>query len=387
MAQLNPFISTFSRSSQKLGSGGNEIFPTGLSAERYIIIKIYDTSEGDPNKALAKPLGGISNALESAFGSTLKAFGAADSGGVSAGFEEFGASIFNSFDGTFDGIKKYGETTLGVAKDSLAQVLDDFKDFGNPELNGSKEKWKDNIYLPLPNALNELMSHEYTPENGFIQSAPGISGPLAKAGELVSGASNLASKATGRQALIYNENKLNMFSGSAFREITLTWTLVPNNQQESRTIQTIITKLKAYSSPQAVAGKMLLRAPFFCRLEFPNKVLNDALQFKEVVIGSIEVDYSTSGNMETFITDNMPKTMTLTITFKDREPKTLQAWAEGEIGYGDKNNTPTKNTPPVTQTTNIVSKQTSKETLVMPQEETPTTDTPRIWPQATRKRF
>ena len=74
-----------------------------------------------------------------------------------------------------------------------------------------------------------------------------------------------------------------------------------------------------------MSGKLLLRAPFFAKLDFSNQLINTALQFKEVVMTSIEVNYSTSGYMETY-SDDAPKTMSLSVTFQDREPKTLEDW-------------------------------------------------------------
>ena len=319
-------------------------FPKTLSKERTIIIKIYDTAYNDPNKTIAQGAGSAVNAAASAFNNTssikaaLKAGEAAvDDGGFLSSITDFADSSLKGIDAVGSGVK----TAFNVTVSTYSDFASNFKDVGNRGLvsrGGADgiEKWMDSLYLPLPNEISETLQHNYSDTEGFAQSGliGGVTGALSSPAK---GASNIASKATGRQALIKNANKLVQFDSSAFRTISLSWTLIANNPEESIAIQNIITKLKAYSSPQAVSGKLLLRAPFFCRLEFPNKIIDNALQFHECVIESIEVNYSTSGHMETFV-DDMPKTMSLTIKFQDREPKTLQAWAQGQKGYeaGDK---------------------------------------------------
>jgi len=238
----------------------------------------------------------------------------------------------------------------GDALESMQQSIAGFKDVGNPKVGALGDAvWMDEMWLPLPNDISEGLGHNWS-ENGKgtldtitngiagifsafkgtnnLDSLSGIGDTFGKSAmSTITDLSDVASKVTGTQALTYNENKLLQYTDTDFRSITLKWKLVPNNQRENLVLQEIITKLKAYSSPQAVAGKILLRAPFFCRLMFFNPTLNDALQFDECVMTSIDVNYSGAGTMETF-KDHMPKVMDLSITFKDREPKTLQHWAK-----------------------------------------------------------
>ena len=291
-------------------------FPTGLNSKRYIKIQIFDTTKHmqDPNKPIAT--------------------------GAKAVVDQARQLVKGEIPGTIeiDNLSELGGDAVKLVKDDFApvaaaweQYTSTFTDVGNPALS---ENFKDNIFLPLPNELEESLSHTWSNDNkGLVQSIPGAE----MLGTGVAKVSDLVSLATGTQALVFNHNKRAKFIETEFRSITLTWTLVPNNHNESIAIQSIITKLKAYSSPQAVGGKSLLRAPFFARLHFDNSTLNDALQFKEVVMTNISVNYSVSGFMETFDKDDMPKNMSLSITFQDREPKTLQAWGNGmygEAGYG-----------------------------------------------------
>ncbi|MCD6436411.1 MAG: hypothetical protein J7L15_08525, partial [Clostridiales bacterium] len=220
---------------------------------------------------------------------------------------------------------------------ALQGLADGLSDYGNPSLNGGsngKPIFKDSIFLPIPNGLAESLSHGYTPGLGFMDSLDQVitGGAVKSIIELGTGYSKLVSKGTGTQALTYNENKLLDFTGSEFRSINLSWVLIANSSQEAKTIQEIILKLKAYSSPQAISGKMLLRAPFFVKLEFQNKHIEEQLQFEECVITNISVNYSTDGDMMTFH-DGKPKTITLDITVKDREPKTLQKWGNYGVDW------------------------------------------------------
>ena len=295
----------------KKGSAGVTKFPFELSQHRYVEIKIYDTSDGDPNQALLDTASGAVDAVSAAFKS-------ADSTG------DFISNISSVFPNLSSSISSSYQSITDAAQSAWKSFQANNNGFGNPSLPKS---FKDTMFLPLPNDIIENLTHNYaTDEQSLVDEATG--GILNKAVDMsASKISSLISKATGRQALTYNKNLLAKFTNSNFRSITLTWTLVPNNQREAVAIQEIITKLKAYSSPKAVANKMLLRAPFFAKLVFQNQVLNDSLQFKEVVITNIDVNWSVGGKMETFHDDN-PKVVSLSVTFHDREPKTLQAWGD-----------------------------------------------------------
>ena len=83
-----------------------------------------------------------------------------------------------------------------------------------------------------------------------------------------------------------------------------------------------------YSSPEALGGKLLLRSPHFFGLDFNNEILQKQLQFTEVNVTDISIEYSPGGNMEMFH-DDMPKTIQLSISFTDREPKLHKHWQDG----------------------------------------------------------
>ncbi len=332
-------IKRFDRTPVALGTGGTTKFPDDLSEKRYVNIQIYNTIQNDPNKFIAGGAGIVVETAIGFFNGIGKGGGVIDSA-ISAGKSaiESGKQLWNSATASKIGAK-------------FNKSMANFKDVGNPSVGGNGEPvYMDEIWLPLPNDISESLNHNWIEGKGALDtitetasdilSSIGIggSGGLEGGGggsaikSLVSpitGASNLASKMTGTQALTYNENKLIQYTDTEFRTIDLKWTLVPNNKGENATLQSIFVKLKAYSSPQSVSGKLLLRAPFFCRLKFYNPTLNDALQFDECVMTSITLNYTATGQMETF-NDDMPKVMEMNMTFKDREPKTLQNWAKAQ---------------------------------------------------------
>ena len=291
-------------------------FPEALSPQRRLKISVYDTTEGDPNIEIAA---GSKGFVETSIKATKKIFTSISDGefldAAETVVKKAGAALLNTIEA---GVKSIGviSTTTGTFGSRL-------NDAGNVAL---VDKFIQNIFLPFPNEVQESINQSWGEQESIMRWLPtGLSGGTAA----VEAISNKASLATGTQALKANLNKSVKWEETEFRSISLTWTLVPNNANESKTIHEIITSLKAFASPQAVVQKSLLRAPFYFKLMFGEKdgVINQALQFTECVITSIEVNYSVTGNMETF-NDNNPKTMQLSITFKDREPKTLSDWSK-----------------------------------------------------------
>ncbi len=305
---LIPALESFSRSSGVGGANIKNVYPNVrlLDKKRYIQMSVFDTSKGDPNKLIAQLGGKVSDFAKKAFDWDQKTIKEPVTKPDDKG-------ILDSAKDAWEGLKGIGDSE---------------NPFGNPAL---AEEYVEELWLPLPNELSESLQHTWGDAEGWVQQ---ITQPIGEVTKKAAAVSNWVGRAKGTQALLYNANKVASFEGTAFRSITLTWDLIANSQQEALSIQNIILKLKAYSSPQAIAGKMLLRAPFFFRLHFDNKQLEQQLQFKETVITDVAVNYASSGYMETFI-DNMPKTINLSVTFQDREPKTMQAWAKGnELAQG-----------------------------------------------------
>ena len=321
---INTNITTVSRStlSEMKGtiSSGTKVFPANLDATRAVGIYVYDTDPSDlMNVGWDAALKKVEDLKEKAF-------------------KDINTSI-NTNAKFFDALKN---TKASIGNSDLPSDL------------------KATFFLPLPNNLQESNSHSWNEENGWFDSFAGgavagaaigaAAGKAAGAGTVGQVATGLAgaasgnalkagikalepitaniAKMTGSQNYKYYENKIQMYNNSAFRSITLAWTLIPNNQKESNTIHELIREIKMYASPQTLAGKMLLRSPHFFKLDFFNKTIRDALQFSEVVINNIDVTYSPGGNMDLFH-DAMPKSVELQIQFTERQPKTAEDWGAG----------------------------------------------------------
>jgi len=311
--------------SSQVGTGSSGLkFPANLDENRYMIIKVFNTSVADKvTKGLTDATGKVLSDMSAAFGESLNSIsesGIGGIGGVMDSLSKAGSSIMSSIKNTDFGfmgdiLKTYGDVFTRASGPA---------GFGNAKLRAD---WKENIYLPLPNELQEALSNSYEEQEGWMNTI------LKKAGaegamNTVSEISAFHAKATGARQIKYWENKIQMYSGTNFREINLTWTLIPNNQQESQQIHNIIKALKIYGSPSGTLKKLFVEAPHFFSLQFMNPVFDQALSFREVVLIDVKVGYSPSAGMELFA-DQLPKAVTLNITFRDREPKLAQDWGGG----------------------------------------------------------
>jgi hypothetical protein len=222
------------------------------------------------------------------------------------------------------GIKTTGNSIMNVQLPDLPPL-----DGGNARL---KKHFKGSIYLPLPNSLSEALSNNYSEQQGWINDAAEFGSKFLpdSVEKAVGGIQKVSAgyaKATGSREIKFYENKIQMFNGSNFRTISLTWRLVPNNRTESKIIHDIVKQIKTWGTPESVAGKILIKEPHFFELEFVSKdhVLNKALNFCEVVLTDISVDYVSGGKMEMY-EDSLPKYIDVSMTFRDRMPKLANEW-------------------------------------------------------------
>lgn len=328
------------------GGGGSTKFPFDLDESMYLIIRVYDnTLAGQRGFALSEQ---IVNAI-TGFGESARETGANVYGGnaikdATQAFEGAGGGAGGGTGGSFGGgignvTGSVGKGTGGIIStissigsnffSQMGAALSGFQGFGNAKL---PRVWKANIYLPLPNTLTESLSHRYNEEKGWLFYMP-FGKTLEGAVTAAAAFSANVAKLTGGQYVRYNQNKIMMYDSTNFRDITLTWHLVPNNQAESQTLYELIRLLKMFSSAGTAAGKLLLTSPYYFALEFQNKVINDALRFNETVLTNINVTYSPGGMMELYH-DQSPKSVELSLVFKDREPKVREDWAKNPAGGG-----------------------------------------------------
>jgi len=229
-----------------------------------------------------------------------------------------------------EGIPMVAGGLFNTGKSGFNDVMSALKKggLGNGSVDDHAKSFVANIYLPLPNEIQEALSHSYEEQAGWMGAVKENTPFLNSGIDMGVAMAGFISKITGSRSVTFDRNRVSMYTESAFRTISLSWSLVPNNKEESKAIHKIIKSLKKYSSPDSVAGKILLKSPHFFRIKFGNELIDEALQFYEVVIEEIGIDYSPGGHMEMHH-DDTPKTMNLSITFKDREPKLMGHWDEG----------------------------------------------------------
>jgi len=315
------------------GGGGGLRYPVDLPAEKYVRIGVYNTSDADKVQAGLAGIGaGAVQAAEAAFK------GAADVGksaldgimkksGIGDVASGIGNAISQAGKGVWGGIKNAFNSGTQLIGDTLKSAYNTAQNMGkngvgNPKLARS---WVTNIYLPLPNELQESYSHSYEAQDGWINDMPGMDTVKSTVEKATKVSATLA-KMTGGRQIQYYENKLQMYSGTEFREVTLTWDLVPSNSSEAGAIQEIVRSLKAYSSAESKAGKLLVQAPNFFGLFFSNPIVDSALRFHEVVLTNVSASYTPGGTMEVYH-DQMPKVINLSLSFRDREPKLREDWS------------------------------------------------------------
>ena len=302
---------------------GMNRFPFDLSPKRAMTIKVYDTKSNDfVNKALESGSKWVENKINAFF---------SDSGGSSTQTSQASAQAKQT-----NAVNAKGNNSSSNPLGVFGGVWPELPpDFGNPRL---AKELVDTFYLPIPNNISESLSNNYADQSGWINDVGSAIGSIAggevKALKAAQGILATYSKFTGTRAIKSYENSLQMFNSQNFREITLSWDLVPNNSAESNALQDLVTKIKAYGSPESMAGKLLVKAPHFFGLRFNNQVLDNALRFNEVVLIAASIEYVPGGNMELY-EDGQPKHIQLNMTFKDRMPKLMRDWLSPMPGDGE----------------------------------------------------
>jgi len=297
-------------------------YPHGsYPAAKYVEISVYS---GD----LAASIQGITDGVSQIQGALQDKLGEIGGAVISGNAASVGSAVSNSGSAAMalgNGIV----SIIGGAASSFQQTVGALGTghLGNGSVANHAKTIVTSMFLPLPNEIQESMSHSYDEEAGWFGTVkPHIPG-VTKGIDTVVDMASIISKMSGSRSITFDRNRVSMYTESAFRSVNLSWNLVPNDAAESKAIHDIVKTLKKYSSPASVSGKILLKSPHFFRVKFGNKLMDEALQFYEVVITDIGIDYSPGGGMEMNY-DDTPKTVSLSITFKDREPKLMEDWSK-----------------------------------------------------------
>ena len=315
--------------------GGVTKFPFDLEPEKTMAIHVYDTSVND--KIYQGTLDTTQNVMaigSSMFGNLVNK----TASWITGSEQHLVGQVVPRADGGL-----WGNNTQGFLNDvdsGLKNFVNQLPSTAFTPANGKLAKtYHETFYLPIPNGLQEAVSNTYEDQPGWINDMPfmGEGGIVQSTIGSIAEKSATYAKNTGARHIQYYENQIQMYTSTDFREITLQWDLVPNNAQESKALHELARKIKMYGSPESAAGKILVKSPCFFGIEFNNEVLDNALQFCEVVLVSLNVDYVPGGNME-MNEDQTPKMISLSMSFRDREPKLRENWEQSRGCKGNSSN-------------------------------------------------
>lgn len=208
------------------------------------------------------------------------------------------------------------------------------------------------IKLPLPNELHDIQNHTWEAENGVISSL--INSTISAAKKAVTDAntkSDEQNKADGKfaaiAAILKKKNEAleailkhspqivgNASSAFGFRKpvvdpgwfanyqgtkpriFNLSFDFIPNNAGEANMILNIILNLKKFSSPTPIVTGVALLAPYMFEIRFGNEKLERLINLSNVVLQSVEVNYSGDGSMQ-FLPNGMPTYIKLNLQFSE----------------------------------------------------------------------
>jgi hypothetical protein len=182
--------------------------------------------------------------------------------------------------------------------------------------------------LPLPKKINEIQSVIWK-EVGAVdvatsamQSAVSAAGAFRTAnlvGQITNGLNNVGAVAGGLVdgGLAINPVLFMLFQQPAFKEYTFSWTLAPNNEQESETLVNIIEYFKVNMLPSkaGIGGGLLWNYPKIAIVKFyPDDTFT--FRLKPCAILSVQVDYSGAGG-PSFFKNGAPTVVNFTVLMKE----------------------------------------------------------------------
>ena len=207
------------------------------------------------------------------------------------------------------------------------------------------------IALPIPSDLMDQSSISYSEESLGLVVGAALEGINVKAGiteqntvgtisGILSGISdqaalnaigkltglpNAAKAALQMGGLAQNPFLTVLFNAPTFKRHIFTWTLIPENAQDSATLKYITNKFRFHSLPDiagAGAGS-LLTYPDMC---IP-KILPDGnlYDFKQCVVESMVINYA-PGDVPAFFPTNAPNAVKLTLRLLE-----IEYWTKGDI--------------------------------------------------------
>jgi len=174
--------------------------------------------------------------------------------------------------------------------------------------------------LPLPNTgLIDSSSNQYD----------------GNASELIAGLfnekvfPNALKKPLQHAGVIPDPRLTSLYQGSAPRQFSATWEIIPQSLAESASVALILMNLKKWCAPERKSDPLnkigVLKQPYSFKLIFSNPLLDRALDYKDMVVTSYSINYASQGYFTSYW-DGTPKAISLTINFAENGIKTKIDW-------------------------------------------------------------
>lgn len=172
--------------------------------------------------------------------------------------------------------------------------------------------------LPIPNAINEQMIHNWNITSGLTEEGMGAIEGLG--GNMF----NSGKKFLARTGVHIEPHYLQTYEGTMPRNFDCEWVFIPQNEGEANTIASMIKSFKAWASPSPGKSELFVKQPAFWTLVFTPR-LQDMIRFKKMVCTNIGVNYAPGGYSD-FFHDGFPKQINLSMSFAERSVTYRDDW-------------------------------------------------------------
>lgn len=193
------------------------------------------------------------------------------------------------------------------------------------------------ILLPLPRDIRDSISINYSSANlgsfmAGIQLGSDLQTQIQGEGSVTDSAKNLGNyivraaidllpnagaAATALSGQVLNPYTQTVFENVELRSFNFEFVFQPKNVEESNNIRDIVNTIRYYALPEP--DGLLLNVPWYWELAFYGQNADYLHAFSRCVLSRIDTNYSQDG-FPVFTTANAPKTIVLTLEFKEVFP-------------------------------------------------------------------
>jgi hypothetical protein len=201
------------------------------------------------------------------------------------------------------------QTTFGAAVGGIASLINRV---AGTRLQTSYTP-SGSIYLPVPKKINDVQTVVWDQTSGTQLAAQGMNGAgLGGVAQSMGLAADALGPLTG---YAMNPFLFMQFKSPSFKEHTLTWTLTPNNEAESRTLREVVNLFKYYALPKQYGPIYDYPTIVFPQIH-PSEYFT--FKFKPCAIISVQADYTGAGG-PSFFRNGAPTNVNLSIQLKEIE--------------------------------------------------------------------